>query len=59
MSISHAPDVRPGRLEAADYAQRFADATPRLSAPQAILEAERCLYCSIKSPHFLVVNGTK
>lgn len=45
MSISLAPDVRPGRLEAADYAQRFADATPRLTAPQAVLEAERCLYC--------------
>jgi len=42
---SLAPDVRAARLSAADYAQRFADATPRLSAPQAVLEAERCLYC--------------
>jgi glutamate synthase (NADPH/NADH) small chain len=32
-------------LLATDYAQRFADATPRLTAPQALLEAERCLYC--------------
>ena len=45
MSISLAPDIHPGRLDAADYAQRFADATPRLSASQAVLEAERCLYC--------------
>jgi len=45
VSISLAPDIRPGRLEAADYARRFADATPRLTAPQAVLEAERCLYC--------------
>lgn len=45
MSISLAPDVRPGRLDVADYALRFADATPRLTGPQAVLEAERCLYC--------------
>ena len=45
MSISLAPDVRPGRLDVADYALRFADATPRLTGPQALLEAERCLYC--------------
>jgi glutamate synthase (NADPH/NADH) small chain len=45
VSISLAPDVRPGRLDAADYALRFADATPRLTGPQAVLEAERCLYC--------------
>ena len=45
MSLSLAPDVRPGRLDIADYAQRFADAAPRLSAAQAVLEAERCLYC--------------
>jgi glutamate synthase (NADPH/NADH) small chain len=32
-------------LAGADYAQRFADATPRLTPPQALLEAERCLYC--------------
>ena len=45
MSLSLAPDLRPGRLEAADYAQRFADATPPLTRAQAVLEAERCLYC--------------
>ncbi len=45
MSLSLAPDIRPGRLETADYAERFADATPRLTRAQAVLEAERCLYC--------------
>ncbi|TXT39324.1 MAG: hypothetical protein FD135_2288 [Comamonadaceae bacterium] len=45
MTNSLAPDVRAARLSAADYAQRFADATPRLTPPQAVLEAERCLYC--------------
>ena len=39
------PDVQAGRLSTAEYAQRFADATPRLTATQALLEAERCLYC--------------
>jgi len=45
VSLSLAPDIRPGRLEATDYAMRFADATPRLTHAQAVLEAERCLYC--------------
>jgi dihydropyrimidine dehydrogenase (NAD+) subunit PreT len=45
VSLSLAPDIRPGRLDAADYAQRFADAAPRFTSPQAVLEAERCLYC--------------
>ena len=40
-----APDVRAGRLNAAEYATRFADATPRFTQAQAVLEAERCLYC--------------
>ncbi len=39
------PDVRAGRLIAAEYARRFADATPRFTQAQAVLEAERCLYC--------------
>ena len=39
------PDVRAGRLSAAEYAKRFADATPRFTQAQAVLEAERCLYC--------------
>ena len=40
-----APDIRSARLPAAEYALRFADATPRLTHSQALLEAERCLYC--------------
>lgn len=39
------PDIQAGRLPGAEYATRFADATPRLTASQALLEAERCLYC--------------
>ena len=39
------PDVRAGRLKQAEYAKRFADATPRFTQAQAVLEAERCLYC--------------
>ena len=45
MSISSAPDVRPGRLSAIEYARHFDYATPRLTQAQAVLEAERCLYC--------------
>ena len=40
-----APDVQPGRLSPAQYAQHFADAAPRLTRTQALVEAERCLYC--------------
>jgi dihydropyrimidine dehydrogenase (NAD+) subunit PreT len=39
------PDIQAGRLSAEEYARRFADATPRLNASQALLESERCLYC--------------
>ena len=42
---SSVPDVRPGRLDAAGYAAAFADAAPRLTRTQALVEAERCLYC--------------
>ncbi|WP_370654660.1 NAD(P)-dependent oxidoreductase [Rhodoferax sp.] len=45
MSIPSSPDVRPGRLSAPEYAQHFADASPRMTPAQAVLEAERCLYC--------------
>jgi dihydropyrimidine dehydrogenase (NAD+) subunit PreT len=45
VSISSSPDVRPGRLNASEYAQRFGDATPRFTQAQAVLESERCLYC--------------
>ncbi len=40
-----APDIRPARLSAAQYTQHFADAAPRLTRTQALVEAERCLYC--------------
>jgi dihydropyrimidine dehydrogenase (NAD+) subunit PreT len=39
------PGIRAGRLSAQDYAANFGDATPRLTNAQALLEAERCLYC--------------
>ncbi len=39
------PDIRPARLPDEQYAQRFADAAPRYSRGQALVEAERCLYC--------------
>lgn len=42
---NHAPDIQAARLPTEAYAQRFADATPRLTPSQAVLEAERCLYC--------------
>jgi glutamate synthase (NADPH/NADH) small chain len=40
-----APDIRPARHPAEHYAQAFADAAPRYSRSQALVEAERCLYC--------------
>ena len=46
MSATEAPpDIASGRLSAADYARNFADASPRLTRSQALVEAERCLYC--------------
>ena len=39
------PDVRAARLSAAQLAKNFGDAAPRLSRTQALVEAERCLYC--------------
>ncbi|WP_232229919.1 NAD(P)-dependent oxidoreductase [Polaromonas glacialis] len=45
MSTPFISDIRPGRLNAADYALHFADASPLLTPAQALLEAERCLYC--------------
>lgn len=42
---NHVPDIRAARLPPEEYAKRFADATPRLTPSQALLEAERCLYC--------------
>ena len=40
-----APDVRPARRPAEHYVEAFADAAPRYSRSQALVEAERCLYC--------------
>ena len=45
MPPSVCPDVKSARLSAQAYAERFADAVPPLSAAQAVVEAERCLYC--------------
>lgn len=46
MTTPSLPDVRPGRLSADACADRFAQATtPPLTPSQAVLEAERCLYC--------------
>lgn len=45
MTTAHQPDIRPARLAQSAYAQAFADASPRLTRSQALLEAERCLYC--------------
>ena len=45
MPTSSLPDIRPGRLSADEYARRFSDASPRMTPAQAVLEAERCLYC--------------
>ena len=45
MSSAFAPDIQANRLSASDYARNFADASPPLSVSQALLEAERCLYC--------------
>jgi glutamate synthase (NADPH/NADH) small chain len=39
------PDIQAGRLPPGEYAKRFADATPRFTPSQALLESERCLYC--------------
>ncbi len=45
MPTPYQPDIQSGRLTAADYAQNFADCAPRFTRTQALLEAERCLYC--------------
>ena len=38
-------DVRPGRLEASDYAENFADLHPPLERHEALVEADRCYFC--------------
>lgn len=45
MSEQRRPDIRPGRLTAEAYAAHFADHVPPLTQAQALLEANRCLYC--------------
>jgi len=45
VSQSACPDVRAARLSADAYAERFGDAVPALTAMQAVIEADRCLYC--------------
>ena len=39
------PDVRPGRLDAAQYPRNFCDAHPPLTLAEARIEADRCYYC--------------
>ena len=38
-------DIRAGRRTTAQYETAFADAAPRFTRTQALVEAERCLYC--------------
>ncbi|MGH8328059.1 MAG: FAD-dependent oxidoreductase, partial [Steroidobacteraceae bacterium] len=45
MSADGKADIRPGRLTAEAYAAHFADHMPPLTDAQALLEADRCLYC--------------
>jgi dihydropyrimidine dehydrogenase (NAD+) subunit PreT len=45
MSEQRKPDIHPGRLTAEAYAGNFADIAPPLTEGQALLEANRCLYC--------------
>lgn len=45
MTTPSVPDLRPARLASAQLATNFADAAPRLTRTQALVEAERCLYC--------------
>jgi dihydropyrimidine dehydrogenase (NAD+) subunit PreT len=40
-----APDVTPGRLPKDRYAENFADLHPPLDTHQALVAAERCLFC--------------
>ena len=39
------PDVRPGRLSAAEIEHNFNDLHPPLSRPEALIEADRCYFC--------------
>lgn len=39
------PDVRPGRLSAAEIEANFRDVHPPLTRAQALIEADRCYFC--------------
>ncbi|HEX6011241.1 MAG TPA: NAD(P)-dependent oxidoreductase [Geminicoccaceae bacterium] len=43
--MSHAPDIAAGRLPPEAYERNFADLHPRLTAREARVAAERCLFC--------------
>lgn len=43
--MAGAPDVRTGRLSAAEYERAFADIAPPLGPQEAMVEAARCLFC--------------
>jgi len=45
VSLPTVPDVKAARLSACQYTERFADAGNPLTPAQALVEAERCLYC--------------
>ncbi|WP_374653043.1 NAD(P)-dependent oxidoreductase [Dongia sp.] len=45
MSAYAAPDIRSGRLGAADLAANFEDVKPPLDHKRALVESSRCFYC--------------
>jgi glutamate synthase (NADPH/NADH) small chain len=44
-SAHPAPDIRAGRLSAADYIENFSDLHPPLTGHEAYVEADRCYFC--------------
>jgi len=44
-SDAGAPDIASGRLAADEYARNFADLHPPMTAHEALVEADRCLFC--------------
>lgn len=45
MSEKYADGIVPGRLDASELGENFADIHPPLTKMQAAIEAERCYYC--------------
>ena len=45
MSAYSAPDIRTGRLAAAELAANFNDVKPPLDHKRALVESNRCFYC--------------